>query len=169
MTDLYGYLKERLHNAERLAILGAGSLLMGDDAAGVMVVEKLRNAIDPQKYPLLRLYNGGTAPENFSGEIKRFNPSHLMILDAADLGEEVGSVMTIQPDIIGGVSFSTHMLPLKVMTNYIEKEIGCDIVILGIQPKEVSYGEEMTPEIKKAVDETADILEKVIREITLSR
>lgn len=163
MQDLYDYLKEHLAGMKKLAILGAGSVLMGDDAAGIAVAEKLEDRLaHRKKFSDIRVFIGNTAPENFSGEIKRFNPSHLIIIDAADMREKPGSVLAIEPEVIGGVSFSTHMLPLKIMAEYLKKETGCEIIFLGIQPKYITYGSKMTPEVKKAVDDITDIIKKII-------
>jgi len=164
MADLYEFLKNRLKDVKRLAVIGAGSLLMADDAAGVIAVERLKEVFGEEEYPDLKLYIGETSPENFSGEIKRFRPSHLIILDAADLGEEPGSVLAIDPDAISGVSFSTHLLPLKIMTEYLEKEIGCVGIFLGIQHKDATFGGDVTAEIRQAVEEITEIIARVVRE-----
>jgi hydrogenase 3 maturation protease len=163
MPELKELLEERLKYCKKLAILGAGSVLLADDAAGIMIVTRLKEIFSEEVYPDLRIYLGYTAPENFTGEIKKFNPCHLIIIDAADMKEEPGSVMVIQPDVISGVSFSTHMLPLKVMAEYLKKETGCEMTILGIQSVDVSYGGEVTPKVKEAVDEITDIMVEVIK------
>lgn len=169
MLELQKYLEERLGNAQKLVVLGAGSLQCADDAAGVLVASRLKERFNEEEFTQLRIYEGYTAPENFTGEIKRFKPSHVIILDAADLKEEPGNVMVIEPEVINGVSFSTHMLPLKVMTDYIKKETGCQIIVLGIQPIDVTYGGKISPEIMDAVDDVANIIGKVIAELDLKR
>lgn len=168
MPELDKYLEERLSSCKRLAVLGAGSMQMADDAAGVLVASNIGEKFGEDEYPGLRVYIGYTAPENFTGVIKRFKPDHLIILDAAEMKEEPGSVMVIQPEVISGVSFSTHMLPLKVMADYLKKETGCGMTILGIQSADVSYGGDMTPKVKEAVDEITGTLDKVIRSLDLS-
>jgi len=44
------------------------------------------------------------------------------------------------PEVVGGVSFSTHMMPLKVMVDYISQSIKCKTMIIGIQPKVLKFG-----------------------------
>ena len=39
MESIYAFLKERLQGVKKLAVLGAGSVLRSDDAAGMFVVE----------------------------------------------------------------------------------------------------------------------------------
>ncbi|MFA6431964.1 MAG: hydrogenase maturation protease, partial [Candidatus Margulisiibacteriota bacterium] len=108
-------LKNKLKDANRVLVLGVGSDLRGDDAAGVIIAEE----IEKKKIPNITTLLGGTAPENLTGEIKRLKPSHLIIIDAADLNEAPGTIKLIRMDQIGGLSFSTHALPMKMMVDFI--------------------------------------------------
>lgn len=157
MTDLNKYLSGLLAGTERLAILGAGSELMADDAAGVMITDALieRFGETPERF---RVWSGSTAPECFTGVIKAFKPDHVLLIDAADFGGEPGELCTIDPAVVSGVSFSTHMLPLKVMLDYLEKEIGCRTTILGIQPASLEFAGEMTEKVRETVGEVIQAL-----------
>ena len=110
-------LKETLNSSvtagEKLAILGIGSELRGDDGAGILVVEKLQKSLSKlKKRPAVKIFVGGTAPENLTGEIKRYKPSHIIIVDTADFKERPGTVIILAPGDVGsGVSFSTHKMP----------------------------------------------------------
>jgi hydrogenase 3 maturation protease len=167
MTTLYNLLKERLAGATKLSILGAGSFQKADDAAGVIVTDRLKERFGGEVFDRLAIYTGECAPENFTGEIKKFMPSHMILIDAANTHEEPGNVTFIQPEVIGGVSFSTHILPLKIIIEYLVMETGCDMTIIGIQPKDITYGAEITPAVMEAIEDTVDAIEKVIREIGL--
>jgi hydrogenase 3 maturation protease len=164
LKNLYEFLKERLREARKIAILGVGSVLRADDAAGILVVEKLAKAIDTKEYPNVRFYDGQTAPENFCGVIRQFCPSHLIIIDAADVSKKPGSILHLDPEDIGGISFCTHMLPLKMMVEYLQRQTHTAATILGIQYKDVSFDSFMTSEVREAVDEISEIMERVIKE-----
>jgi hydrogenase maturation protease len=105
-------LKKSLVKAASAVLLGVGSDLRGDDRAGLLVAEKIKN----QKSKI-KILVGGTAPENLTGEIKRLKPSHLIIVDSADFGAAPGTVEVIGYERIGGYSFSTHSAPLKMITD----------------------------------------------------
>jgi hydrogenase 3 maturation protease len=141
-----------LKGTKRPAILGAGSSLMADDAAGVMITDSLIERFGPAPGSFA-VYSGGTAPECFTGEIKRFSPDLVLIIDAADMGLAPGEIRSIDPAAVSGVSFSTHMLPLKVMLDYLHKEIGCRTAIIGIQPGSLEFGGGMTNEVRETVNE----------------
>jgi hydrogenase 3 maturation protease len=154
---LEDYLELLLEDGKRLVVLGAGSVLKADDAAGVMVAERLIDHLGGENFPRLKIINGSTAPENFTGVIKKFEPEHVLIIDAADFKGNPGDIAVIDPAVVGGVSFSTHMLPLKIMLEYLRQEVGCGVAIVGIQPADLTFGGEVTAEVKKAVDEFVDI------------
>jgi hydrogenase 3 maturation protease len=150
---------EKLNTFERLAVIGVGSVLKSDDAAGVLAAEKLQKKFG-DKNEKIRVFIGSTAPENFTGEIKRYRPDRIIIIDAADLKKEPGSIMIINPDEINGVSFGTHTMPIKMLVDYLTGETGCLINIIGIQPECLTYLEKMTPKVKKAVKKIVDTIGK---------
>lgn len=106
MTNLKATLKKRLNKAKRIALLGVGSKLRCDDAAGILVAEQLEKERRKVKFQQsLKVFIGATAPENLTGEIKRFKPTHLIIIDSADLGKPAGAVQLISADEVGGFFF----------------------------------------------------------------
>jgi len=58
--------------------------------------------------------DGGTVPENFTGLIKRENPTHIILLDAADMGKPPGYIKIIKKDEISQYNISTHAMPLFI-------------------------------------------------------
>ena len=111
-------LKKRLKGAKRIAVLGVGSELRADDAAGMLVAKNLANKN-------VEVFLAGAAPENFTGAIKKIKPTHVIIIDCADMKKKPGSVLLIDPARVSGVSFSTHTLPLNILAGYLIKDINC--------------------------------------------
>lgn len=154
MKDL-SELKNMLHGAKKIAVLGVGSELRSDDAAGMLVAKNLSaKNID--------VFLGGTAPENFTGAIKRIKPTHVIIIDCADMKKEPGAVLLIEPAQVSGVSFSTHTLPLNILADYLIKDINCEVIIIGIQPKSIEFKEGVSKEVAKAIKDLTTILTDVI-------
>jgi len=134
-------LRKKLKDAERIGILGVGSELRADDVAGVLAAGQIKKlAAKKKNRAKLKIFIGATAPENLTGEIKKFKPTHLIIIDSADLGTKAGKIRIMNPDDITGVSFCTHSLPIKVMADYLLKSFSLQITIIGIQPKNLSVG-----------------------------
>jgi hydrogenase 3 maturation protease len=134
-------LKIRLKGAKRVAVLGVGSLLCGDDALGLVLIEETRKSLKGVKRCVpLKLFSCGATPENYTGEVKKFRPSHILIVDALDMGETAGKiVLTEAGGKSANVSFSTHALPMKVLANYLIRSLGCRIICIGIQPKTIGF------------------------------
>lgn len=135
MRTLAAILKQKLKNADKVAVLGIGSELRGDDVAGVLAAQQIEKICKRKTTrPQVRVFIGATAPENLIGEIRKFQPTHLIIIDSADIGVRPGKIAVINQEDLGGVSFCTHSLPLKVMTDYLLQSLNCRIIIIGIQP-----------------------------------
>jgi hydrogenase 3 maturation protease len=170
VQNLKKELKNRLSGAAKIAVLGIGSQLLGDDAGGVLAAETLRHALTlagkarstfgrkTPKKPDVGIFIGGTAPENITSEIKRFNPSRLIIIDAADMGIPPGDIKLIDPEHIGGISFSTHNLPATMLIEYLKQFLKCEVIIIGIQPKSLEFGKEPSAEMKNAAETVVKLL-----------
>ena len=161
MEALQPFLTQRIGGFERLAVLGVGSVLRADDAAGMEVVRILGERY-PCARPDVRLYGGKTAPENFSGSILRFAPTHLLIVDAADVGLFPGEFADIAPEDVGGPSYCSHMLPIKLMIDYLVQGTGMQVTLLGIQYRTLAFDGAMSPEVQAAVYAVCDAISNVI-------
>lgn len=146
-------LKEYIHPGERYAIMGVGSVLCSDDAAGMYFIERLTRLIRREDVLLIA---GSTAPENFTGVIKDFAPDRLFIVDAAYMGLSCGDTKVVPACDIDGLSFSTHMLPMSVMLEYLKSESGCEVIFIGIQPGSTEQGFTMCDEVKKGTERLAE-------------
>jgi len=153
MQTLMKTLRKSLDGCGRVAVLGVGSELRGDDAAGVLTVRELQRMVSTRPFRSLEFegFEGATAPENMTGSITSFRPTHILVIDAAELGAQVGECREISPDEMAEICFSTHTLPLQVITDYLEKATGAVITILGIQPGSLDFGLEATPRMRGAV------------------
>jgi len=88
--------------AWRLSALGE---MRGDDAAGIEVVRRLRHKLKSSK---VLLVEGGVAPENFTSNIRRFKPSHVIFIDATDFGAEHWVVSSLNFMVSLARSFSSR-------------------------------------------------------------
>lgn len=154
MIDLQKFLNEAIRPGQRVAVMGVGSALRSDDAAGMYFIELLGGLIRSKDVLLIA---GSTAPENFTGVIKKFAPDRLFIVDAARMGLMPGEARVVPAGDIGGLSCSTHMLPLSVMIGYLEHEARCPVAFFGIQPKSTGPGLELSEEVKEGVRRLAQM------------
>jgi hydrogenase 3 maturation protease len=129
----------------------------------MLISKRLREHYEDRLDPsVFGVFAGETAPENFTGELKKFQPSHLLIVDCADFGMAPGETILATAEEITCISFSTHRLPLFVLTDYLLKTFPCDIRILGIQPGTLELFHPVTEPVMQAVDHlTAALIEAI--------
>jgi len=122
-------------------LLGIGNPLNGDDGAGIYVAGQFR------KDGWLSL-SCGTAPENFTGIIRKAHPDCLVLVDAAAMGLSPGEYRVIPRHRIADVSIGTHQLPLSLLIDFLSDSAG-QIILIGIQPGVAVAGEEISPRIRE--------------------
>lgn len=154
MRELSPVLAKEIVKGQKIAVMGVGSELRSDDGAGMHFIGRLSALL--QKDGVL-LIAGSTVPENFTGVIRSFGPDKLFIVDAAYMGIAPGEIRVLEAGEISGMSFSTHMLPLSVMLNYLGLEMSCDVILIGIQPKSTEQGFEMCKEVAAGAERLTEI------------
>ncbi len=137
----------------RVAIIGVGNEMNGDDGAGVCAVRHLA-ALQPTP-PDVLLIEAGAAPESFTGPLRRFTPDLIIEIDAAMLGDEAGATAWLDWREADGMSASTHTLPPSVLARFIQADLGCEMTIIGIQPARVEMGTGLSPAVAAAVERLA--------------
>ena len=143
-------LRKSLEGARRLAVLAVGSDLRADDAAALLAAKHLAKLPCPRRLKR-RIFLGGTAPENLCGPIKAFQPTHLVVMDSADMGVRPGQIAVLDPrQPLGGVSFCTHSLPLTVLVRDLLNFMACEVVIVGIQPKTLQFDKPPCAAVRRA-------------------
>jgi hydrogenase 3 maturation protease len=155
-------LKTALKGASRVAVIGVGSDMRGDDAAGIEIVRRLKRRV---KSPKVLLIEAGVAPENFTGSIKKFSPSHVLMIDATDFGAKAGTVILSESEAIVGRPISTHTMPLTLFANYIEGETGAKVMLLGIQPNRADLESPMSEQVRRTVEELEAALVELLRSL----
>jgi hydrogenase 3 maturation protease len=140
-VPVFDTLQSRIKNASQLAIVGIGDELIPPDRLGMYAAREL----EQQQIPGVSVFLAGTVPESITGPLRRYQPGHVVFLDAADISARPGTIAVIEPEQIQTSLISTHVLPLSVVMDYIEQEIGTGVTLLGIQPdltgtdKDLSY------------------------------
>ena len=131
-------------------LLGIGNSLNGDDGVGIYVAERFR------KDDWISLACG-TAPENFTGIIRKTRPSCLVLVDAAAMGISPGEYRIIPRDKIEDVSIGTHQLPLSFLIDFLSDTVE-RIILIGIQPERAGTGEEISLPVRKGADRLLHVL-----------
>jgi hydrogenase 3 maturation protease len=131
-------------------LLGIGNPLNGDDGVGIYVAERFR------KDDWISLACG-TAPENFTGIIRKIRPSCLVLVDAAAMGISPGEYRIIPRDKIEDVSIGTHQLPLSFLIDFLS-DTASRIILIGIQPERSGTGEEISLPVRRGAERLLRVL-----------
>jgi hydrogenase 3 maturation protease len=131
-------------------LLGIGNILNGDDGVGCYVAEGLHSS----EWVTI---DCATAPENFGGQVSRYGPVQVVIVDAALMGLPPGSIRRIDASSMQEVGFSTHTMSLAHFLDYITLECP-DVHFFGIQPEDTSLGSPLSEPVKKSADYLIQLL-----------
>lgn len=153
-------LQSRIKNASRLAIVGIGDELIPPDRLGMFAARE----IEQQQLPGVSVFLAGTVPESITGPLRRNHPGHVLFLDAADMGARPGHIAVIGPERIQVNLISTHVFPLSVVMDYIEREIGTGVTLLGIQPDLTGADKDLSDEDLKYLGRNLLSLSRILRD-----
>ena len=106
-----------------------------------ILVDKLNNTF---------FINGGSVPENFTGLIKKINPSHIILIDATLMNMEAGEINIVDKENIVDISISTHSMSLAYLIKYLQLEKEYDILFIGIEPEKMDLSFDLSPKIKNS-------------------
>jgi hydrogenase 3 maturation protease len=144
---------------DRLSILGVGSELRGDDSVGLEIASRLQSRLESSTCQVII---AGASPENFTSLVRSFQPALVLLIDAAQMDEPPGTICWLTPQEIEALPATTHALPLNLLTQYLQNELSCQVVLIGIQPQQTEFQAPLTPEIQLAA---AEVVEEIIKMI----
>lgn len=155
-------LKSWLSNVKKLVFLGVGNPLRHDDGFGPALIKAISKYKLPDK---VKLVNCETVPENFLSTIIRLKPSHVIIVDSAQMNSSPGEVRLFTPEDIGGIAFSTHTLPLAFTIKYIQRFTRAEVRLLLVQPENLDFGEGLTLKVEEALNNVKKLLIKILQQM----
>jgi hydrogenase 3 maturation protease len=159
-NPFFGILEPRIANARRLAIVGVGDELNPVDTLGMFAARK----IGEQQIPGVKIFYAGTVPESITGPLRRYQPGHVLFLDAADMGTRPGTIGVIGSKQIHATLISTHVLPLSVVMEYISHQIGTGVTLLGIQPDLTGPDKDLSAEDRAYLEQNLRQLLQMLRD-----
>jgi hydrogenase 3 maturation protease len=148
VQDFGAQLRRRLQRADRVAVVGIGDECMPHDRLGMLAARE----IEQLQLRSIRVFFAGTVPESVTGPIREYQPDHVLLIDAADIGAPPGTVEIIKPGRIQARLFSTHVLPLSVVMEFIAKDAHTKVTFIGIQPDMHLQGERPSDREREGVE-----------------
>ena len=140
----------------KIVIIGIGNIIRGDDGFGPLLIEKIKGHLE------VMCLDGGTAPENYLGKIAKENPDTVLIIDVVHLGKNPGEYEILNREDIAKCGFTTHDISPVMFIEYLTKETGANIYMLGVQPRGIELGSEISEELKTILDEVSGKILEVV-------
>jgi len=143
-------------------ILGIGNLVLKDEGVGVHVVR----ALEKQKLPPgVNVIDGGTATMELLSPL--FESERIIVIDALKANGEPGSIYRCLPEDLTETSdrpLSLHQVGLLDVLG-MARQLGGNaaVVIIGVEPKEISWGLELTEEVQAAVPKVVEAVKQELK------
>ena len=140
-------------------LIGLGNPLMGDDGAGVAVLERLREEwVLP---PEVELLDGGTWGMNLLPAVEF--AARLVLVDAIRTGLGPGTLTVLERAQLPryfSLKLSPHQIDLREVLALAELRgaLPEDLVALGIEPASVELGEGLSPAVAAGLDKLVDLV-----------
>ncbi len=145
-------LKNEIEKAGKICVLGIGNTQRADDATGPLATIMIMSRMKSQKFKNLIFINGGETPENYTGAIRQFCPTLTLIVDSCISGKKPGTISIINTEKIKEDDISTHKMPLSMLVKFLSETIPTKVIVIGIEPKSLDVGENISPEVNKAIN-----------------
>ena len=146
----------------RVTVLGIGNLLLKDEGVGVHLVQKLASIVSDAN---VNIIDAGTYPDFLS--LVDDSTDKLIIIDAVKTGDTPGTIYRFRfddVDLDSAPPISLHdigvldSLKMMALLNRQPKST----VVIGIEPKTIDFGLELSPEI---ADKLSEMIKLVLQEI----
>lgn len=158
-------------NKKETLILGVGNSMRRDDGIGPEVIRLLteRRAKKNGRYGLTAdtdLIDGGTDGLGLIEYLKDYKK--VIIVDAVDMKLHPGTVKIFTPKeaviSINKDSLSTHGFGIAELIKLAEElDINPELVIVGVQPGDISFGENLSKVVESEVKGLIEIIGKLAR------
>lgn len=153
---------------KKIGVIGIGNPLRQDDGVGIVLLEKLIERKDDLPGDI-EYVDGGTGGVSLLHILARFDI--VIIIDAVSFGGHPGESKLFKPDAVKSqkrfVNISTHesdFLKIIELSKKLKMDPG-EIFVFGIQPNDVSYGANLSPELQQKVESLFTSLKEEIKSI----
>jgi hydrogenase maturation protease len=144
---------DRYWESGHIVVLGLGNILLSDEGVGVHAVHAIKRQYD--FHPKINLVDGGTMGLDLLPLFQ--NGERILIIDAVDFKKSPGYVGVMEGDAIPSAlnaKLSAHHIGLSdlLFTAKLMRTTPPEICLIGIQPKSLQLGLDMTQEIGAQMD-----------------
>lgn len=143
----------------KVIVLGMGNLLLRDEGIGVHVANAMQDVSVPDTVSL-EVIDGGTLPD---AVLSLDAADKLIVVDAVQTGGETGAIYRFHPEDIDLDEVTiTSLHQISLLENlWLMERFGDgpkDIVIIGIEPEDISLGLELSGKLQQRIPQIVRIV-----------
>ena len=145
-------------------VLGVGNILVQDEGIGVRVLEWLQAHYVSNDVQML---DGGTMGLDLLHYLQGID--HLLILDAIQANKPPGTITTLTGQDVPaflGMKISPHQIGVQdlLATAQLKGYTPPEVIILGVQPQNLSVGLDMSPAVAAQVEPLGQLAVKQLKQ-----
>jgi hydrogenase maturation protease len=147
--------------SNKVVIIGIGNLILRDEGIGVHAARELEKLALP---PEAEVIDGGTATMELLPVIRA--AERIIVIDALKGGGSPGTIYRLSPEdlmVDAERLLSLHQVGLLEVLGMAQQLGGNPaVVIIGVEPKEITWGTELTPVVAAKLPQ---VIEAVLAEL----
>ena len=155
-------LKELLASASptsKVALVGVGHRLRGDDYVGSFIVKTLLNECRAES---IGFFDAEDGVEMIVSRIAKFRPKQVLFIDACEMNVRPGHVALISVADTNYPFFTTHGIPLKLLASQFLPD--SEAWVLAVQPEHMEVGDRLSPMVNESAVYISSFIASKIRE-----
>ena len=134
------------HIGHQMLVVGVGNPMRGDDVAGLILAERVAEKLE------LEYLRCEEVPENYVGKMLDDPADTILLVDAVDMKQAPGEIGLLAPDELADNGISTHNCSVGLLAKVLAGVKDKQMLILGIQPQNLGWGQPLTPQVSEAID-----------------
>jgi len=138
-----------IYQQDRIVFVGLGNELRADDAAGLILVERIKSQ---KEFRNSHFIVAGRNPENHLQTILNYNPDIIVFIDAAEWNGSSGDIKIFNDEEIDQTEFSTHTFSIRMIKDYLLNQQPMNFLFIGIQPLRTNYNQGLSEPVQIAIE-----------------
>lgn len=147
---------------KKVAIIGIGNLLMGDEGVGIHAIRYLNEFDWPEDVELI---DAGVPGPSLLYILEGRELS--IIIDCADFGGKPGDILVVEPEKLKKPNeevFSLHgtsLLGTLALAEKLDIDVG-NVALICIQPKSLEMTDKLSPKVKNSLHDIKDKIKDLL-------
>lgn len=158
-TDWHVQLRELLRSCSpsfKVALIGVGHPLRGDDYVGSYTVKTVIEATDGTLPEGAYIFDAEDNVEALISRLASLGLKHVIFIDACEMRTRPGETNLLSVGETSYPFFTTHGIPLRVLAESLLSK--SEVWVLAIQPKLAEFGDTMSPELCSAANAISEFI-----------